>query len=220
MARNERKTENIVRKALEILGYADADFLVEEQKSENPIITKLLKNSSKSGNGMGKPEFIITKRGNRDFLIVIECKADPRYHESTDRNLYKDYAVDGTLLYAGYLSKEYNVIAVAASGETESELKISTFLHPKNCASSVPLLDENGHMFQTLADWGRYVNRATFDPVLARSRHADLMKFSKELHDYLRDYAKVTEAQKPLLVSGVLLALMDPGFERAYSAYE
>ena len=41
-----------------------------------------------------------------------------------------------------------------------------------------------------------------------------------KLHDYLRDYAKVTEAQKPLLVSGILLALMDQVFEEGYRKYE
>ena len=46
------------------------------------------------------------------------------------------------------------------------------------------------------------------------------MRFSLDLHDYMRDYAKITEAQKPLLVSGVLLALMDRGFEVAYNKYE
>ena len=46
------------------------------------------------------------------------------------------------------------------------------------------------------------------------------MRFSHELHDYMRDYAKITEAQKPLLVSGILLALMDRGFEVAYKKYE
>lgn len=159
---------------------------------------------------MGKPEFIVTKNDNKEFLIVIECKASPKDHESKNLDQHKDFAVDGVLLYAGYLSKEFNVIAIAVSGETESALKISTFLHPRNAPSATPLLDENEVMFSSLVNWKRYVDRVTFNPVLARTRHADLMRFSKELHDYLRDYAKVTEAQKPLLVSGVLLALMEP----------
>ena len=69
-------------------------------------------------------------------------------------------------------------------------------------------------------NWDKYIERAKFDPILAKSRHSDLMRFSRELHDYMRDYAKITEAQKPLLVSGVLLALMDRGFEVAYKKYE
>lgn len=43
---NERITENIVRK--HFMQFED-DCLIEEQKSENPKIDKLLKNASKKG---------------------------------------------------------------------------------------------------------------------------------------------------------------------------
>lgn len=221
MNKNERETEKIVRKKLEKAGITDrTGFLVEEQKSENPLITKLLKNSSKSGTGMGKPEFIITKSDDKDFVIVIECKPDTKHHESKNRNKFKEFAVDGVLLYASYLSKEFNVIAIGVSGQTENLIKISTFLYPKGALNFSILCDENKHPIDNIISWERYIERATFNPALARSRHSDLMKFSRELHNYMRDYAKVTEAQKPLLVSGVLLALMDKGFERAYTAYD
>ena len=57
---NERITENIVRDELEKKGYrSDETITIEEQKSQNPIIQKCLKNASKSGKGSGKPEFLI-----------------------------------------------------------------------------------------------------------------------------------------------------------------
>lgn len=221
MSKNEKKTENLSRRLLVAAGIFDnGDFIVEEQKSDNPIIQKLLKNASKSGTGLGKPEFIIRKKDDNDFLIVIECKADTKYHESKNRDLYRDYAVDGALLYGSYLSKEFNVIAIGISGEEEKYVKISTFLYPKGSVNYVDLLDENKQMIRSILTWNRYIERAKFDPVLAKTRHSDLMKFSRELHDYMRDYAKITEAQKPLLVSGILLALMDKGFEVAYKKYE
>jgi len=47
---NERKTEKIVRDLLHEKGYYDNDnIVIEEQKSDNPKIDKLLKNASKSG---------------------------------------------------------------------------------------------------------------------------------------------------------------------------
>lgn len=221
MGKNEKKTENLSRKLLTKVGiFNNNDFIVEEQKSDNPIIQKLLKNASKSGDGLGKPEFIIRKKDENDFLIVIECKADTKYHESKNRDLYKDYAVDGVLLYGSYLSKEFDVIAIGISGENEGDAKISTFLFTKKSFSCIDLLDENNQKIKKILTWDRYIDRAKFDPVLAKSRHSDLMKFSRELHDYMRDYAKITEAQKPLLVSGILLALMDRGFEVAYKKYE
>ncbi|MFZ1019995.1 MAG: N-6 DNA methylase [Minisyncoccia bacterium] len=221
MSLNERKTENLTKKLLFSVGINEENgFLIEEQKSDNPIIQKLLKNASKSGAGLGKPEFIVRKKDDNEFLMVIECKADIKYHESKNRYLYKDYAVDGALLYGSYLSKEFNVIAIGVSGENEIEAKISTFLYPKKSSAYVNLLDENNQKIQKILNWDRYVERAKFDPALAKTRHTDLMKFSRELHDYMRDYAKITEAQKPLLVSGILIAFMDKGFEKAYTAYE
>lgn len=49
---NERKTERLVREALLAHGYfADALITVEEQRSDNPRIQKLLKSASKAGKG-------------------------------------------------------------------------------------------------------------------------------------------------------------------------
>lgn len=221
MSKNERDTENIVRNTLNSLEISKTNgFLVEEQKSNNPTITKLLKNSSKSGAGLGKPEFIISNQADKDFLIVIECKADNKYHQSQNLDLYKDYAVDGALLYASYLSKEFNVLAIGVSGDSEDNLKISTYLHPRGAQSASILNDKKNIPINKLLSWDEYIDYATYDPLLAKARHSDLMKFSRELHNYMRDYAKVTEAQKPLLVSGVLLALMDKGFEKAYLSYD
>ncbi|HJD65314.1 MAG TPA: hypothetical protein LFW10_04180 [Rickettsia endosymbiont of Diachasma alloeum] len=130
---NERITENIVRDLLRQKGYYDEqNILVEEQKSQNPRINKLLQNASKSGHGVGKPEFITSFKNNPDNLIIIECKATTIYHESNDRTKYKDYAVDGVLLYASYLSKEFNITAIAVSGQNKQDKKISTFLWLKN----------------------------------------------------------------------------------------
>jgi len=221
MSKNEKKTENLSRRLLIKAGMFDnRDFIVEEQKSDNPTIQKLLKSASKSGTGLGKPEFIVRKKDDNDFLMVIECKADTKYHESKNRDMYRDFAVDGALLYGSHLSKEFNVIAIGISGESEDDTKISTFLYTKRSPTYTDLLDENNQKISKILTWDRYIDRAKFDPILAKSRHSDLMRFSRDLHDYMRDYAKITEAQKPLLVSGVLLALMDRGFEVAYNKYE
>src|SRR3989338_9179697 len=154
MTKNEKKTENLSRKLLKRANiFENDDFIIEEQKSDNPIIQKLLKNASKSGIGLGKPEFIIRKKDNNDFLMIIECKADTKYHESKNRDLYKDYAVDGALLYGSHLSKEFNVIAIGISGENEVDSKISTYLFPKNSSEYAYLLDENNQKIQKILNW-------------------------------------------------------------------
>ena len=219
--KNERITEGIVRTHLGKAGITtESGFSIEEQKSANPRIEKLLKSASKSGDGVGKPEFIITKSNENDAVIIVECKADTKFHTSASLDQYKDYAVDGALLYASHLAREYDVVAIGVSGQSEKELLVSTYLHPKGAPTASPLSDENSTPIARILSWDRYIARATFDPARATARHDDLMRFSRELHNYMRDYAKITEAQKPLLVSGVLLALMDKGFERAYSSYE
>jgi Rps23 Pro-64 3,4-dihydroxylase Tpa1-like proline 4-hydroxylase len=54
-------------------------------------------------------EFIITFNKNKDILIVVECKADIKKHESTNKNKFSDYAVDGVLLYASFLLKRIHL---------------------------------------------------------------------------------------------------------------
>ena len=133
MSKNEQITVNIVRKKLEAVGIMEENgFLVDEQVIQNVLIKKLLPSKTETGSGKGRPEFLISRIGDKDFLIVIECKADIKFHESLNQNQPANFAVDGVLLYASKLSQEYNVIAIAASGQTKEELKINTFLFPKN----------------------------------------------------------------------------------------
>jgi hypothetical protein len=83
--KNERKTENVVRDELRRLGYYETtnDIQVEEQKSNIETAKRLLKVASKSGKGgHGAPEFIVSSPSTPDFLLIIECKADPKAHES------------------------------------------------------------------------------------------------------------------------------------------
>ena len=72
---NERDTENIVRQHFQ-KDKLFSNITLEEQSSNNPRITKLLKNASKKGDDIGKPEFIISIDDEKDLLIVVECKAD------------------------------------------------------------------------------------------------------------------------------------------------
>jgi SAM-dependent methyltransferase len=46
------------------------------------------------------------------------------------------------------------------------------------------------------------------------------MLFSQGLHHYLRDYAKLSENEKPLAVSGCLLALRDDAFKASWRKYK
>lgn len=110
---NERLTESIVRDHFKNDPFIKS-VKFEEQKSSNKRIQELLKGQSKGGGkGNGYPEFIISFPTNSNYIIVIECKADPSKHESPNRDKPKDYAVDGALHYAKALSEGFNVVAIA-----------------------------------------------------------------------------------------------------------
>lgn len=220
---NERKTENIVRDQLRDLGYyaATNTIRVEEQKSEIESIKRLLRGAGKAGNGgKGAPEFIVTTVENPDFAVIVECKADVKHHESKGHLDPEKYAVDGALHYAKHLARDYNVIAVGVSGQTKSALRVSTFLHTKGGADAKHLLTKNAVVIEQLLSWPEYVEYATFDPAVQQLRYDELMEFSRSLHDFMRDHMKLTESEKPLTVSGTLIALQNPAFAKSYDAYK
>lgn len=219
---NERITENLVRDTLRVLGYGTVsnETIVEEQKSQIAEVNKMLRGASKTGGkGMGAPEFIVSSFSAPDFLIIFECKALIKQHESPMRNRPVEFAVDGVLHYAKALSKSFNVIAVAASGQNESELKISNFLWPKGSVEYKSLTNEHGVEINSIIPFDDYIKHGSFDPIVSRNRHEDLMAFSRELHEFMRDHAKLTESEKPLLVSGTLIALKNTPFAKSFGDY-
>ena len=197
---NERKTEAIVRKFFE----KQKNIIIEEQKSDNPVIQKILKGASKSGTGVGKPEFIITPLTIPGVLIIIECKALKDNHESLEKDQYAAYAVDGALCYASHLSNKFNVVAIGVSGQ--KSIKVSTYLWRKGAGKPVDL------QINSLREMKEYIDCVHDDPDVRKTTNAELLASASELHNYMRDYAKLSETEKPLLVSGILIALMDRAF--------
>ncbi|KML70039.1 HsdM family class I SAM-dependent methyltransferase [Pectobacterium peruviense] len=218
---NERVTEGLVRDTLRGLGYYGADngISIEEQKSEISRVKTLLSKASKNAKGnAGYPEFIISNLKDTAFLIVFECKHDVRKHESQTGNKPVEFAVDGVLHYAKHLAKDYTVVAVAVSGETTSSMKISSFLVPAGTTETKILTNESGAPVMELLPFDDYYRLASFDPDVAKKRHADLLAFSRELHELIWAKAKVSEEDKPLLVSGTLIALMNVTFMKTFDS--
>jgi type I restriction enzyme M protein len=218
---SERKTEALVREKLRALGYSDPDngISVEEQKSEIAKVKSLLSKASKNAKGnAGYPEFIISNRKDAAFLIVFECKPDVRKHSSPQKDKPVDYAVDGVLHYARHLAKHFTVIAVAVSGTTTSSMKVSNFLVPAGTVTAKELVNESNALVEEIVPYDDYYRLSSFDPDVAKKRHADLLAFSKELHELIWTKAKISEEDKPLLVSGTLIALMNTAFMKTFSA--
>ncbi|WP_404540985.1 HsdM family class I SAM-dependent methyltransferase [Dyella agri] len=220
-ANNERKTENLVRDRLRSLGFYSPDngISVEEQKSEIVKVKSLLSKASKNAKGnAGYPEFIVSTQRDTTFLIVIECKPDVRQHASTTGGRPVEFSVDGVLHYARHLSKYFTIVAVAVSGSTVSSLKVSNFIVPAGSTDSKVLTNESGVPVEELVSFDDYYRLASFDRDVAEKRHSDLLAFSRELHEFIWAKAKVSEEDKPLLVSGTLIALMNESFSRTFGA--
>ncbi len=218
---SERVTENLVRDRLRTLGYYDLDngISVEEQKSEIAKVKSTLSRASKNSKGnAGYPEFIISNRKDPAFLIIFECKPDVRKHESTGRDKPVEYAVDGVLHYARHLAKHYTVVAVAVSGATESSFRVSNFLIPAGKTEVKELVNESEVLVNEIVAYDDYYRLASFDPDVAKKRHSDLLAFSKDLHELIWTKAKISEEDKPLLVSGTLIALMNATFMKTFNA--
>ena len=218
---NERKTESLIRDRLRELGYYEPDngITIEEQKSEIAKIKSLLSKASKNAKGnTGYPEFIISSKKDSAFLIVFECKPDVKKHASAEGDKPVEYAVDGVLHYAKHLSVNYTVLAIAVSGSTNSSMKISNFILPAGGVEAKELVNESGTRVSSIVSYDDYYRLVSFDPDVAKKRHADLLAFSRELHELIWTKAKISEEDKPLLVSGTLIALMNATFMKTFSA--
>lgn len=210
---NERITENIVRDHFK----NDPLFhsiKLEEQKSYSKRVVELLQTASKSGKGIGKPEFIISfPTGNLDYLIVIECKAACSAHRSKDLTNPKDFAVDGVLHYAQRLSAQFDVIALAVSGQTEQELLVSHFVWKKGAEGYNELEDDK--KLRKINDYLKLFNNEQFADNL---KSVDIIKKAIDLNELYQAYS-ITETTRCTIVSAILLSLIDVPFSKGYKDY-
>lgn len=212
MSLNERKTERIVSRHFDNDPYKKV--LVEEQKSDIPKIDKLLKFASKKGGGRGCPEFIITFHENLSFIIVIECKGDATKHQSKTLDRYADFAVDGALLYSSALSKEYDVLSIAVSGQTISELRVSHYLQLRG-ERTASEFDLGGK----LLNYESYLKSYLASPQKHRQDYFALIEYSRRLNNKLQSHS-ILANQRGLFLSSVLIALDNEAFRRTYNIIE
>lgn len=210
---SERKTENLLERALRTVGFSDEDF--HFQGSEDEEIQRCLPSKRSSKDGKGRPEHIIRLNGDAADILVTECKLDKADHASA-AGLTEDsplkatkYAEDGVIHYMKGLRKEFNVIGLAVSGT--DTLQITTFKAMRGGAIE--------RMPDTVV-----LKREDYLSILRKSEgygdktEAEIVEFAKDLHEYLRDHMELSEAYKPLIVSGILLALKNSSFEASYRA--
>lgn len=209
MAKKEASTDLWVYDLLK-----DAEIELDPQGSSIKEIDDALKTASKKGTGhVGFPEYVGVVK---DFIIVIEDKPKTDKHKllngtviSLEQSAVVDYAVNGALYYAKHLAKNTTykkVIAIGVSGDKKKH-KIS------------PLYVDDTEYYRELPDVESFIsfNEKNIDEYYTREvlkedtntekELAEILKDAAELHEDLRNYGNLKDIDKPLVVSGILLAL-------------
>lgn len=209
MAKKEIKTDLWVRDLLK-----EANLDLEPQGSSIKELNEALKTASKSGTrNVGFPEYIGTVK---DFIIVIEDKAGLDKHLKLDGTIIsletqavKDYAMNGALFYAQHLIKNTNykkVLAFGVSGN-EKRHKISPiFVDDTEYYRELPEV-ESFISFNDKNIEEYYVKEILQEKTDIEKETSEILKDAATLHEDLRNYGNLKDIDKPLVVSGILLAL-------------
>ncbi|MER9842776.1 SAM-dependent methyltransferase [Mesorhizobium australicum] len=168
-----------------------------------------LAKASKSLTGkIGSPEFIITFPSMPDDIIVVECKADAKHHESESGDNPVGFAADGALHYSAFLSQEYNVISIAVSGSSKDKLKVSSFYQKMGKLEVIPSKPDLLGIFS-------YITQFKGETQAQSIESAEITKTAIELNKELNDYS-IVEYERCTLVSAILLALQNAAFKASY----
>jgi type I restriction enzyme M protein len=205
---NERITEDFVRDHFKNDPLFSAIKLDEQKASVSKAKACLAKASKNQTGKGGAPEFIISFPALPDDIIVVECKADSKFHENADCEDPSAYAVGGALHYSAFLSQEYNVISIAVSGSNLKKLKISSFFQKKG-QSKVSVESSS------LLDIYSYITRFKGEDQAKNIESGEITKTAISLNEELNDYS-IVEYERCTLVSAILLALQDAAFKASY----
>ena len=209
MAKKEVKTDLWVYDLLK-----DAEIKLDPQGSSIKEIDDALKTASKKGTGhVGFPEYVGVVK---DFIIVIEDKPKTDKHVlldgsviSLETNAVVNYAINGALFYAKHLAKNTTykkIIAIGVSGDKKRH-RIS------------PIYVDDTDYYRELSDVESFIsfNEKNIDEYYTREilkedtntekELAEILKDAASLHEDLRNYGNLKDIDKPLVVSGILLAL-------------
>lgn len=230
---NERITENLFEKYLKDQGITKENgWNLEFQSSLNPKLTF----TSKTGRGgAGKPDFIISKIGEKEFVIIVEAKSSPSKlikdlkngDISEAKSNTNPYAVNGAYHYAKDVNEDFDVIFIGCAGESEDDFVQRTFLMPKGSKKYVEikkhsLHDLNMDFENTLISMKQEIKpdkssksekkAEKVEKTAIQISDDDAKNLAADIHELLRDFGGVPANQKPVLIAAVLLACDNPGF--------
>lgn len=195
----------------------DAGIHLEPQGSTIVEIDNALKSASKSGSGkVGFPEFVGVIK---DFILVIENKADLSKHIKLDPNGVisltpadvKGYAVNGALFYGKHLTKHTTykkVIAFGISGDGKKHKISPLYIDETEYYRELPEV-ESFISFTEKNINEYYIREVLKEETDVEKELSEILKDAANLHEDLRNYGNLKDIDKPIIVSGILLALRE-----------
>lgn len=199
----------------ELLKEANVDL--HPQGSNIKDIDNALKSASKAGTGkVGFPEYSgIVK----DFVLIIENKADVSLHiKRNDKDVIcsettsvKNYAVNGALFYGKHLSKNTNYkkfIVFGVSGNEKRHKITPIFIDERGGYKELDDV-ETFTLFNEKNIDEYYTKNILKEQTPEDKTTEEILKDAKNLHEDLRNYGSIQDKDKPLIVSGILLALRE-----------
>lgn len=212
MAKKEVKTDLWVYGLLKAAG-----IYLTPQGCEILEINEALKTASKSGTGkVGFPEYCGVVK---DFIIVIEDKAALERHLFRDKNgliaqdvkSVKDYAVNGALFYGAHLALNtsyHKVLAIGVSGDEKRHRITPVFINERGDYQE--LSDVETFISFNEKNIGEfYLTEVLKEETDVEKTTAELLRDAERLHEDLRNFGNLSTEEKPLIVSGIMLALRE-----------
>ena len=210
MAKKEVKTDLWVASQLN-----DCKIPFSAQGSDVKEINDALASASKRGTGKaGYPEYVAVVN---DYVLVIEDKADTDKHvKLTDTGILDvsvksvtDYAVNGAYFYAKHIAQNSpfkKVFAIGVSGDAKHHKITPVYVDDREGYTELEPV-ESFTMFNRLNIYEYYLRNVLKEETDTEKTTAQILKDAAELHEYLRTYGTLKDQDKPLVVSGILLAL-------------
>jgi len=151
--------------------------------NEHKLLKSVFKNCSKTGNGKGIPDRIIFDEINKT-LIVIECKFDDIKSATNDLKIYESKMNKKNINSYRLYFVAFCLNTYKIYDETFNEYKKK--LRPKNF----------------YIKYDNYFNYTT----------SDMDKNISIIHNYIRDYTKISNEDKSFFIACILISLKDETF--------
>lgn len=195
----------------------EANINLNPQGSNIKEIDNALKSASKAGSGkVGFPEYCGVVK---DFVLIIENKANVAQHIKRNESdvicnevvSIKNYAVNGALFYGKHLAQKTSykkTIAFGVSGNEKRHKITPIFIDERGGYKEL----EDVETFTLFSDKNieeYYTKIILKEETPEEKTTEEILKDAKSLHEDLRNYGSIQDKDKPLIVSGILLALRE-----------